>query len=114
MIAQQTIWYRAVTRLLSLPKHCGISRINGKFVGHLWQFVCDIHCISEERRNSNICRFISGFSLCAQKIVFLRCKKQIRSSMNVSSLIKQYFASNNNDVTIDVFDEKNIYAVSIQ
>ena len=31
--------------------------------------------------------------------------------MNVSSLIKQYFASNSNDVTIDVFDEKNIYTV---
>lgn len=31
--------------------------------------------------------------------------------MNVSSLIKQYFTSNSNDVTIDVFDEKNIYTV---
>lgn len=31
--------------------------------------------------------------------------------MNVSTLIKQYFASYNNDVTIDVFDEKNIYTV---
>lgn len=31
--------------------------------------------------------------------------------MNVSSLIKQYFASDSNDITIDVFDEKNIYSV---
>ncbi len=31
--------------------------------------------------------------------------------MNVSSLIKQYFTSSNDDVTIDVFDEKNIYSV---
>jgi len=31
--------------------------------------------------------------------------------MNVSSLIKQYFTSDDNDVTIDVFDEKNIYSV---
>lgn len=31
--------------------------------------------------------------------------------MNVSSLIKQYFTSDTNDVTIDVFDEKNIYSV---
>ena len=31
--------------------------------------------------------------------------------MNVSALVKQYFASHNNDVTIDVFDEKNIYTV---
>ena len=31
--------------------------------------------------------------------------------MNVSTLIKQYFASHINDVAIDVFDEKNIYAV---
>ncbi len=31
--------------------------------------------------------------------------------MNVSTLIKQYFASYSNDVTIDVFDEKNIYTV---
>lgn len=31
--------------------------------------------------------------------------------MNVSTLIKQYFASYINDVTIDVFDEKNIYTV---
>ena len=29
--------------------------------------------------------------------------------MNLSSLIKQYFPSSNNEVTIDVFDEKNIY-----
>lgn len=31
--------------------------------------------------------------------------------MNLTTLIKQYFASVNNDVTIDVFDEKNIYEV---
>ena len=31
--------------------------------------------------------------------------------MNLSTLIKQYFHSSNNDVTIDVFDEKNIYSV---
>ena len=31
--------------------------------------------------------------------------------MNVSTLIKQYFASHSDDVAIDVFDEKNIYAV---
>ena len=29
----------------------------------------------------------------------------------MSTLIKQYFASHNEDVAIDVFDEKNIYAV---
>lgn len=31
--------------------------------------------------------------------------------MNLSSLIKRYFTSAGNDVTIDVFDEKNIYNV---
>ena len=31
--------------------------------------------------------------------------------MNVSMLIKQYFKSHDGDVAIDVFDEKNIYAV---
>lgn len=31
--------------------------------------------------------------------------------MNLSSLIKQYFASRSEDLTIDVFDEKNIYDV---
>lgn len=31
--------------------------------------------------------------------------------MNVSTLIKQYFASHADDVVIDVFDEKNIYSV---
>lgn len=31
--------------------------------------------------------------------------------MNVSTLIKQYFASHSDDVAIDVFDEKNIYTV---
>lgn len=31
--------------------------------------------------------------------------------MNVSTLIKQYFETGNHDVTIDVFDEKNIYTV---
>ena len=31
--------------------------------------------------------------------------------MNVSTLIKQYFASHIDDVVIDVFDEKNIYSV---
>lgn len=31
--------------------------------------------------------------------------------MNLSSLIKQYFPSSDNEVTIDVFDEKNIYDV---
>lgn len=31
--------------------------------------------------------------------------------MNVSALIKQYFSTHSNDVAIDVFDEKNIYAV---
>ena len=42
---------------------CCVS--NGKFVVHLWQFVFAIHCVSEEQRNSNNCRYISGFSLCA-------------------------------------------------
>jgi len=31
--------------------------------------------------------------------------------MNLSTLIKHYFLSKNEDITIDVFDEKNIYAV---
>lgn len=31
--------------------------------------------------------------------------------MNVSTLIKQYFVSHSDDLAIDVFDEKNIYAV---
>ena len=31
--------------------------------------------------------------------------------MNLSILIKQYFSSKNEDLTIDVFDEKNIYEV---
>ena len=31
--------------------------------------------------------------------------------MNLTTLIKQYFPTSENDVTIDVFDEKNIYAV---
>ena len=31
--------------------------------------------------------------------------------MNLTTLIKQYFSTSENDVTIDVFDEKNIYAV---
>lgn len=31
--------------------------------------------------------------------------------MNLSILIKQYFSSKSEDITIDVFDEKNIYAV---
>ena len=31
--------------------------------------------------------------------------------MNLSTLIKQYFSSMNEDLTIDVFDEKNIYDV---
>ena len=31
--------------------------------------------------------------------------------MNLSALIKQYFPTSENDVTIDVFDEKNIYDV---
>ena len=31
--------------------------------------------------------------------------------MNLSTLIKQYFSSKNEDLTIDVFDEKNIYEV---
>ena len=31
--------------------------------------------------------------------------------MNLSSLIKQYFPLTSNDITIDVFDEKNIYDV---
>ena len=31
--------------------------------------------------------------------------------MNLSVLIKQYFSSVSNDITIDVFDEKNIYDV---
>lgn len=31
--------------------------------------------------------------------------------MNLSSLIKHYFLSRNEDLTIDVFDEKNIYDV---
>ena len=31
--------------------------------------------------------------------------------MNLSTLIKNYFASKGDDVTIDVFDEKNIYDV---
>ncbi|MBQ7361562.1 MAG: hypothetical protein IJW68_03615 [Bacteroidaceae bacterium] len=31
--------------------------------------------------------------------------------MNLSVLIKQYFSSVSDDITIDVFDEKNIYDV---
>ena len=31
--------------------------------------------------------------------------------MEVTTLIKQYFGSSNADVTVDVFDGKNIYAV---
>lgn len=31
--------------------------------------------------------------------------------MNLTKLIKQYFPSGNDDITIDVFDEKNIYDV---
>ena len=31
--------------------------------------------------------------------------------MNLTTLIKQYFHSSSNDVTIDVFDKKNIYSV---
>lgn len=31
--------------------------------------------------------------------------------MNLTTLIKDYFASAGNDVSIDVFDEKNIYDV---
>ena len=31
--------------------------------------------------------------------------------MNLSKLIKQYFVSQDDDITIDVFDEKNIYSV---
>lgn len=31
--------------------------------------------------------------------------------MNLSTLIKHYFFTSSNDLTIDVFDEKNIYAV---
>ncbi len=31
--------------------------------------------------------------------------------MNLSTLIKQYFSASNYDITIDVFDEKNIYNV---
>lgn len=31
--------------------------------------------------------------------------------MNLSTLLKQYFPTSGNDVTIDVFDEKNIYDV---
>ena len=31
--------------------------------------------------------------------------------MNLAKLIKQYFPSGNDDITIDVFDEKNIYDV---
>ncbi len=33
------------------------------------------------------------------------------TEMNLSTLIKQYFPTSENDVTIDVFDEKNIYDV---
>ena len=33
------------------------------------------------------------------------------TEMNLSTLIKQYFQTSENDVTIDVFDEKNIYDV---
>lgn len=42
------------------------------------------------------------------KYVYLRYKL---FDMNLSILIKQYFASTSNDITIDVFDEKNIYDV---
>lgn len=31
--------------------------------------------------------------------------------MNLSTLIKHYFLSKSEDITIDVFDAKNIYAV---
>ncbi len=36
---------------------------------------------------------------------------QRHKNMNLSILIKQYFNASNGDVTIDVFDEKNIYNV---
>ena len=38
-------------------------------------------------------------------------KWHYRHVMNLSTLIKQYFSSKNEDLTIDVFDEKNIYDV---
>ncbi len=31
--------------------------------------------------------------------------------MNLTTLIRQYFTSKNEDLTIDVFDQKNIYNV---
>ena len=33
------------------------------------------------------------------------------NQMNLSTLIKQYFSSKSNELTKDVFDEKNIYDV---
>ena len=35
----------------------------------------------------------------------------IKIDMNLTTLIKQYFSLSNEGVTIDVFDEKNIYDV---
>ena len=42
-------------------------------------------------------------------LYLLKCDH--RHVMNLSTLIKQYFSSKNEDLTIDVFDEKNIYDV---
>ena len=56
-----------------------------------------------------------AYNLCIwEKNVFLQWQSQfntIKERMNVSSLIKQHFTSDGNDVTIDVFDGKNIYTV---
>lgn len=41
----------------------------------------------------------------------MQCDHVPPIAMNLSSLIKQYFPLTSNDITIDVFDEKNIYDV---
>lgn len=44
-------------------------------------------------------------------LLYLYQLKQCSNNMNLLTLIKQYFSSKNEDLTIDVFDEKNIYDV---
>ena len=56
------------------------------------------------REQENIWDFASLLYL-----YLLKC--DYKHVMNLSTLIKQYFSSKNEDLTIDVFDEKNIYDV---
>ena len=61
-------------------------------------------------KTRSFCPFV--IPLFWKKCIFaLLNAKGASSYMNVSTLIKQYFESDSNDVTIDVFDEKNIYTV---